>query len=397
MNRAFLCLVALSILLLPSGCQRSEEVDEFALLKEAFQAELEKLCSEAGLPGATAAFILADGQLAGFATGLADKDQNMPMTPETRMPSGSVGKTYVAAVAISLAHDGILSLDDNISKWFGEEDWFSRLPNGSDITLRMLLTHSSGLKDHVYNPEFHQTLQEIIGAPDADPDYRFPPQDFVEFILDQEPLFPAGEGYAYTDTGYIMIGLIIEKATESDYYEELKKRILIPLSLSRTAPADRRDLEGLANGHLAAKNLMGLPERTLQDGVLLFNPINEWTGGGLVNNPQDLVRWAKLLYEDKALDKSYLDELLNSGFRGESAEMTYGLGVAIRESEFGPAYGHGGWYPGYRTSMSYFPDHKIAIAIQVNTDFQVISGKNEGLDLRPFEKKLMEVLLGASE
>jgi D-alanyl-D-alanine carboxypeptidase len=142
---------------------------------------------------------------------------------------------------------------------------------------------------------------------------------------------------------------------------------------------------------------MGLPERTLQDGVLLFNPINEWTGGGLVNNPQDLVRWAKLLYEEKALDKPYLDELLNSGFRGESAERIYGLGVAIRKSEFGPAYGHGGWYPGYMTIMSYYADHKIAIAIQVNTDFRMISGKNEGLDLRPFEKKLMEVLLGPPE
>ena len=396
-KNAFLCLIVLVILLLTGACQRTEEGDEFALLKEQFQAELDKLCAEAGFPGATAAFILADGQTVGFATGLADKDQNIPMTPETRMPSGSVGKTYVAAVAISLAHEGILSLDDKIATWFSDEDWFSRLPNGPDITLRMLLTHSSGLKDHVYSPQFHHTLQEIISAPDADLDYRFPLRDFVGFILDQEPLFPAGEGFAYTDTGYILVGMIIEKATGSDYYEELNKRVLIPLSLSRTTPADRRDLEGLANGHLAAKNLMGLPERTLENGMLLFNPINEWTGGGLVNNPQDLVRWAKLLYEEKALDKPYLDELLNSGFRGESADRRYGLGVSIRETEFGPAYGHGGWYPGYRTSMGYFSDHKIAIAIQVNTDFRVVSGQEKGVDLGPFEKKLMEVLLGRSE
>jgi len=385
-NNASLWLVFIAILLLTSACQKSEEIDEFAQLKERFQAELDTICAEADFPGATAAFILVDGQSAGFATGLADKDANTPMTPETRMPSGSVGKTYVAAVAISLAHEGKLSLDDKIATWFGDEDWFSRLSNGPDITLRMLLTHSSGLKDHVYEERFHHALQEIISAPDADPDYRFPPREFVEFVLDKEPLFPAGEGYAYTDTGYILIGMIIEKATGSEYYKELQRRILDPLNLSRTSPANRRDLEGLANGHLAAKNLMGLPERTLQDGVLLFNPINEWTGGGLVNNPQDLVRWAKLLYEEKALDKPYLDELLNSGFRGESAERTYGLGVSIRESEFGPAYGHGGWYPGYRTSMVYFADHKIAVAIQINTDYNV------NLDL--YVKKLMDVILG---
>jgi D-alanyl-D-alanine carboxypeptidase len=388
-KNAFLWLIVLTVLLLTGFCQKSEEVDEFAQLKEQFQAELDKICAEAGFPGATAAFMLADGQTAGFATGLADKDQNIPMTPENRMPSGSVGKTYVAAVAISLAHEGILSLDDKIATWFGEEDWFPRLPNGSDITLRMLLTHSSGLKDHVYAPKFHQALQEIIGSPDADPDYRFPPREYIEFILDEDPLFPAGEGYAYTDTGYIMIGMMIERATGSDYYQELRKRILDPLGFRRTAPADRRDLEGLANGHLAAKNLMGLPERTLQDGVLLFNPINEWTGGGLVNNPQDLVRWAKLLYEEKALDKPYLEELLNSGFRGESAERTYGLGVAIRESEFGPVYGHGGWYPGYRTAMLYYADLKAAISIQVNMDYNV--------DLEQYAKRLTEVILRSPE
>ncbi|MFC2164983.1 serine hydrolase domain-containing protein [Acidobacteriota bacterium] len=388
-KNAFLWLFVLTILLLMGTCQRSEEVDEFAQLKERFQAELDKICAEAGFPGATAAFILADGQTAGFATGLADKDENIPMTPETRMSSGSVGKTYVAAVAISLAHEGRLSLDDKIATWFGEEDWFSRLPNGPDITLRMLLTHSSGLKDHVYDERFHQALQEKISPPVADPDFRFPPLEFVKLVLDQEPLFPAGEGYAYTDTGYILIGMIIEKATGSEYYKELRKRILDPLNLSRTIPANRRDFEGLANGHLQTENPLGLPERTLQDGVMLFNPANEWTGGGLITNPQDLVRWAKLLYEEKALDKPYLEELLKFGFRGESAERTYGLGVGVRETEFGPAYGHGGWFPGYRTSMVYYPDHKIAVAIQINTDYKV--------DLDQYVKKLTDVVLGKLE
>ncbi len=385
-KNALLWLVVLSIFLLTSACQQSEEVDEFAQLKESFQAKLDQICVEAGFPGATAAFILADGQTAGFATGLADKDANIPMTPETLMSSGSVGKTYVAAVAISLAHEGKLSLDDKIATWFGEEDWFARIPNGPDITLRMLLSHSSGLKDHVYDKRFHHALQELISSPDSDPDFRFPPREIVEYILDQEPLFAAGEGYAYTDTGYILIGMIIEKASGSEYYKELQKRILVPLNLSRTSPANRRDFEGLAMGHLDAKNPFGLPERTLQGGMLLFNPINEWTGGGLINNPQELGRWAKLLYEEKALDKPYLEELLTSGFRGESAERTYGLGVAISETDFGPAYGHGGWYPGYRTSMVYYAKHKIAVAMQINTDYKV--------DLQKYVKNLTGVILG---
>lgn len=388
-DKALLWLVILAVLLLPGACQRSEEVDEFAQLNERFQAELDEICLASGFPGATAAFILADGQSAGCATGVADKDANTPMTPETRMMSGSVGKTFVAAVAISLAHEGKLSLDDKISAWFGEEDWFSRLPNGPAITLRMLLSHSSGLKDHVYDPQFIQAIQEITNSPDADPDFCFTPRELVEFILDQEPLFEAGKGFAYTDTGYILVGMIIEKVTGFAYYDELQKRILGPLNLSRTSPSNRRVLEGLATGHLAAKNPMGLPERTVQDGAMLFNPANEWTGGGLITNPQDLVRWAKLLYEEKALDKPYLEDLLTSGFRGESAERTYGLGVSIKETEFGPAYGHGGWFPGYRTSMVYYPDHQIAVVLQINTDYKV--------ELDQYVKKLTDVLLGKLE
>jgi len=382
-------IVILGITLCLNACQRDKEVDELAQLKESFQAELDQICAEADFPGATAAFILADGRSAGFATGLADKDENKPMTPETRMLSGSVGKTFVAAVVLNLMHEGKLSLDDKIVSWFGEEDWLSRLPNGPDITLRMLLSHSSGLKDHVYDKRFIQAIQDVTSSPDADPDFCFAPREQVEFILDQEPLFEAGQGFAYTDTGYILIGLIIEKVTGAAYYDELHKRILDPLDLTRTSPSNRRDLEGLATGHLNAKNPMGLPERTLQDGMMLFNPANEWTGGGLITNPQDLVLWAKLLYEERALDKPYLKELLESGFRGESAERTYGLGVGISETEFGPAYGHGGWFPGYRTSMVYYPNYKIAVAIQINTDYKV--------NLDQYVKNLTEVLLGTTE
>ena len=71
---------------------------------------------------------------------------------------------------------------------------------------------------------------------------------------------------------------------------------------------------------------------------------------GFISNPQDLVRWAKLLYEEKVPAKPSLEDLLTSGFRGESAERIYSLGVGISEAEFGLSYGHGGWFPGYRTS-----------------------------------------------
>jgi D-alanyl-D-alanine carboxypeptidase len=98
--------------------------------------------------------------------------------------------------------------------------------------------------------------------------------------------------------------------------------------------------------------------------------LTEWTGGGLYNNPQDLVRWARALYEGKAMEGDYLSELLGSAVPtgADRPDQSYGLGVAISENPFGRAYGHSGFFPGYLSFMRYFPDRGIAVALQINTD-----------------------------
>ena len=116
------------------------------------------------------------------------------------MPAGSVGKTFTAAVAISLVHEGKLNLDDKIETWLGKEDWFGRLPNGKDITLRMLLNHSSGLRDHVFEQNFREAIHERLNKPDPDLDFVFSPRELVAFVLNTEPLFAAGKAWKYTDT-----------------------------------------------------------------------------------------------------------------------------------------------------------------------------------------------------
>ncbi|MDX1384717.1 MAG: serine hydrolase, partial [Thermoanaerobaculia bacterium] len=104
--------------------------------------------------------------------------------------------------------------------------------------------------------------------------------------------------------------------------------------------------------------------------VMTIHPLVEWTGGGLVNNPQDLVRWAKALYEGEAIAGDYLDELVAVGFAPdpEQPEAGYGLGVSIAASDHGPRWGHGGFFPGYNSILAYFPAHRVAVAIQINSD-----------------------------
>jgi D-alanyl-D-alanine carboxypeptidase len=349
--------------------------DPLVELTARFQAELDRIheqaqTTDAAFPGATAAFILPDDRVVGCATGYSDTELGIPMTAGMRMPSGSIGKSYVAAVALSLARDGVLSLDDRISKWLGDEDWLGRLPNGDDITLRMLLNHSGGLVDHVFDvPAFHETAKKLFS--EGDPDRYLAPRELVEFALDREPLFPAGRGFNYTDTGYILAGMVMERASGTPYYDELERRFLEPLDLRYTVPQDRRWVPDLAQGYaIQSAELFGVPPRVVDDGNLVFNPLTEWTGGGLFNNPQDLVRWAKALYEGDAMAGEYLEDLLGSVAETgpERPEQAYGLGVGISETPFGTAYGHGGFFPGYLSVMRYLPDRRIAVAMQINTD-----------------------------
>ena len=353
-------------------------------LKARFQLELDALHNQYGFPGATAACMLPDGTVEVVASGLADVESETPMTPQSRMLAASIGKTFVGATALALAQDGLLSLDDPISKWLGERPWFSRLANGDTITVRQLLTHSSGLADHVSVDAFQKAFRENWQAP-TNP---FPPETLIAFVLDRPPLFRAGEGWGYSDTGYLLAGLVIEAVTGESYYETVARRFLAPLHLNLTTPSDCLKLPGLAAGYLAPDNLFGLPRKTTcRPGVMAWHPGLEWTGGGFVSNSKDLVVWAKALFEGRAMEGRYLDALLQSvPIGGDDSDTRYGLGVGIHEDgPLGPTYGHGGWIPGYSSSLRYYPRYGIAIAFQINTDIGIVDGSTpviEDMEIR---------------
>lgn len=337
-------------------------------LTRRFQAELDRLQKADGFPGATAAFALPDGRVVGVATGVADRETGAPMTSDTRMLAASIGKMFVAATALGLAHEGKLDLDQSIETYLGDEAWFPRLLQGRDMTLRMLLSHSAGVRNHVAEPGFIAAWE---AGRRSDPDSAPTPRESISYVLDQSPLFPLGRGYAYTDTGYLMVGLVIEKVAASTYYDEVRRRFLVPLGLALTMPSDRRNLPGLAAGYSDPNNRLRMPAKSVANDVLTWNPALEWTGGGFASNPKDLVRWAQALFEEKAMPAPYLAEML-AGMPGNPAHepggSRYGLGVGMVATPLGTYYGHGGWIPGHRSQLAYFPERKVAIAMQVNTD-----------------------------
>jgi len=333
-----------------------------------FKKKLTELQVQHGLPGAVAAFVLPDGRDGVFAVGLADRQLGLQMKTYSRMPSASIGKTFVAATALALVREGKLALDVPISKYLGDEKWFHRLANADKITLRQLLNHTSGLIDHVYTEEFAQAIGKVLGSKDPDLDWYLKPVETVALILDKPGKFAPGEGFSYTDTGYLVVGLIIEKVTQNSYFNEMWTRFILPLQLHATVPATSRDIPGIAVGYLNVKNPLGLPPFAAINGKMLVNPTGEWTGGGLITNPIDLAHWAQALYQGRVLDADLLREMTRGVTRDAQKGISYGLACQMTKTRFGQVWGHNGWFPGYRGLMAYFPDHRFAIAMQVNTD-----------------------------
>lgn len=340
---------------------------QYAALVARFQSAVDAERARYSVPGITAAFVLPDGRMAKVASGYAEVERKIPMTPDSRMLSGSTGKTLAAAVAIELSRQGVWSLDDKLSKYLGSRPWFHRLPNADVLTIRLLLQHRGGLENYYDNPRFFDWYRARLAE---DPSYVPGFDTLIEFVCDQPPLFPPGQGFNYSDVGYLIVGLAMESATGRAYYDLVRESFLDPLGLTLTAPSNARTIPGLAQGYANGRNplLLG-PSMLGEGGVLTYDPSIEFTAGGFVSNSGDLARWAFALYGGKALDSPALAEMLAAPI-GTASARYYGLGAGVFPAADGLplAYGHDGYIPGYRSSMRYYPAAGMAIALQVNTE-----------------------------
>jgi D-alanyl-D-alanine carboxypeptidase len=363
--------------------QAQTDVASKTTLKNALQLKLDEWHKAGSFPGATLGVVLANGESFGLAVGVSDRETKKRMMPNDRMLAGSVGKTFAAATALQLIKEGKIGLDDRIEKYLGTEPWFSRLPNARDITVRQLMNHTSGLVRYEFKEQFTKDLT-------ANPTKVWKPAELVAYLLDEKPPFEAGKGWDYSDTNYIVLGMIIEKVTGRKFYDEANRRVLKPLKLTGTIPQDGPRLKGVVQGYAGPNNPFGGTDAMIVNGKFAINPQFEWTGGGYASTAQDLARWAKMIYEGKAFSPELLPQVLE----GVAAPMLgretkYGLGVIIRKTSSGLSYGHSGLFPGYMTDMMYFPEQKVAVAVQVNTSV----GRDLGKPLGRVLVEVMEVII----
>lgn len=359
-------LIIIALLLKCSSSFSQARKDQ--VIRDNFQKKLNEIQTSKNMPGITAAFVLPNGETMKFAAGLSDTSNQILMKPEDRLMSGSVGKTFVAAIIAKFVEEGLLSYDDPIKKWFADLDFYDKIPNRESITVRMLLSHRTGWVQHFFeSTKFQTELFQILGS---NPDKQFTPYEIFHFVTYDDDLFEADTKFHYSDMNYIALGVIIEKISGESYYQVLQEKILIPFGLNSTIPANSRQLEGLVNGYINPKDpVAAMSPTAMQNGALIFNPSIEWTGGGLATNSGDLAQWARILWKPDWLKHKSMKKLTTLyGSEPQIGVEGYGFGTEIWQTELGVLYGHSGYYTGYNTIMGYFPDKKIAVALQINRD-----------------------------
>jgi len=321
---------------------------------------LERFRAESHFPGAVAGAWFADGSTVTVAVGLADRDRGTPMTEGALFHAGSVGKTFFAALALELVGAGRLSLDEKVYRYLGPETWYAGIPNAEDITVRMLLNHSTGIPE--YGSDFMTSLIQ-------DPGRKRSPLDAILSVAGAKPLFAAGTAYAYTDVNFQLLQLVTEHVTGKPAYTEIQQRMLGPLRLNRIVPADRKIIPGLVPGYAGKDNFMGF-DAVMKSGALILDPAFEGGGGGFITNPGDLARWMALFCNGRAFPDSLLPEVMKGIPAGQldlGQDAQSGLGVEIFQTPLGLAYGHGGFFPGYISGVLWYPEQRFALAIQVNS------------------------------
>ena len=284
--------------------------------------------------------IVHDGHvLAERSFGSANLEWNIPNAASTRFHIGSITKQFTAASILLLADRGKLRLGDPVSKYIDNApaDW-------TNITLLHLLTHTSG----------------IVSITDLPPDQAAltrggTPAEILERFRNQPLLFPPGTQARYSNSGYILLGMIVEKVAREPYAAFLQKNIFAPLGMRDTGVDNGTDVvENLASGYLLQGGTYARAE--FVDMRIPF------AAGDLYSTTNDLARWEEGLYGGKLLSPDSLRRMTTPGL-GD-----FGLGVVVKQENGERVISHAGGIQGFVADLRYYPDQRIAVVVLSNTE-----------------------------
>jgi D-alanyl-D-alanine carboxypeptidase len=308
-------------------------------------ADLQALLDDVVAAGASGITLRVDDgrRTTRLAAGAARLDPRVPLRPGARVRVGSITKTFVATVTLQLVAEHRLSLDDTVERWQP-----GRVPNGDHITVRQLLSHTSGLFDYTEDEAFFPTAL-------ADPLRYYTPRELVAIGTAHPPTFAPGTSWSYSNTGYIVMGLILERVTHRPVPALIRQRITDPLGLRDTyLPIRDPDIRGYhAHGYVPPSISdqipppRGGPDKYVD--VTLLSPSVAWAAGALISTPDDLRRFYHALLSGRLLRPAQLAAMKDLVEVEDMPGAGFGLGLYSVPSPCGQVWGHNGGIPGYIT------------------------------------------------
>lgn len=317
-------------------------------LSTQFMQALDDAVTLNGVKGISAAVIMPDGSIWEGVSGMATESDSL--TVDMLFYAASNTKTFIAATILQLREDGLLSLDDEIHLYLPALKHID--PN---ISIRQLLGHNSG----IYNYTDHEDLWTSINKY---PNRKISPEEILNKYV-KAPVFKAGNDWAYSNTNYILLSLIIESVTGNNLQSELRDRFLDPLHLHHTFLGAYEHQDAIIGGLW-----IDLDQDDLLDDASFFPSTallsSAWGAGGLVSKPKDLVKWLSQLHSGKVLQEHSLHTMKQEVPFSRRDNSFYGLGMQGLSFENYQFYGHDGSLM-HTSIMLYSPNDHFGVAIML--------------------------------
>jgi CubicO group peptidase (beta-lactamase class C family) len=293
------------------------------------------------IPGVSLAVIKSGSPLIVKGYGLANIEHNVPVRPETIFQSGSVGKQFTAAAVMLLVEEGKIGLDEKIGKYLGE------IPGSwANITVRNLLTHTSGMTDYPRDFDFRKDYTE----------------DELLNHAKQVPLsFQPGTKWEYSNLGYMTLGVMIGKVTGKFYGDFLQERIFKPLGMTSARIISESDIvPNRAAGYVVTKG-------SIKNQTWVSPSLNTTADGSLYLSMLDMIRWEKALAGGMLLHKETYERMWTPVRLSDGTEQPYGFGWSLRRINGKRVIEHSGSWQGFKAHIARYPDNGLTVIVFANS------------------------------
>ncbi|MBN2027496.1 MAG: beta-lactamase family protein [Actinobacteria bacterium] len=316
-------------------------------LKTRLEQAVDEAVAEYGIPGAMVGVWSPESGDVVILKGKADIEAGADMDSGDRVRICSITKTFTVTVVLELVDEGKLGLDDKLAEFYPD------IPDADRITIRQLCDMTAGIFSYEGDETFIRTYTE-------DPDKVWEPEELVALAVAHPPYFPPGEGWHYSNTNSIILGMIIEERTGNDIASEIQSRLVDGLDLGYTYYPEGTDIEGVhVHGYIAGEG------EELIDATYLFNPSGMGASGAMISTLDDLKAWVVALAKGDLLDQdtqAQRTSLVPGDYDYFGVPVQYGLGVLSCEGFLG----HPGDGFGYTNAAFHSPETGTTIVVLLN-------------------------------